>query len=124
MNIALWIAQGLLAVDFIVHGWVMWFPSRTLPMGLPYIQDLPTGFRRFIGTAEILAGIGLILPGLTGILPWLTLLAAIGIIILMLCAIVYNFRRKDYNEIKINLLQIALAVFVVIGRLVLVPLYY
>jgi uncharacterized membrane protein YphA (DoxX/SURF4 family) len=124
MNIALWIAQGLLAVDFVVHGWMMWFPSGTLPMGLPYIQDIPTSFRRFIGAAEILAGVALILPGLTGILPWLTPLAAIGIIILMLCAIVYNIRRKDYNEIKINLLQIALAVFVVIGRLFLVPLYY
>ena len=122
MNIALWIAQVLLAFDFVVHGWVMWFPSKTLPMGLPYIQEMPTGFRRFIGTAEILAGAGLILPGLTGILPWLTPLAAIGIIILMLSAIIYNIRRKDYNQMKRNLMQLALAVFVAFGRLVILPL--
>ena len=122
MDIALWIAQVLLAFDFVVHGWVMWFPSKTLPMGLPYIQEIPTGFRRFIGTAEILAGIGLILPGLTGILPWLTPLAAIGIIILMLSAIIYNIRRKDYNQMKRNLMQLALAVFVAFGRLVILPL--
>ena len=122
MDIALWIAQVLLAFDFVVHGWVMWFPSKTLPMGLPYIQEIPTGFRRFIGTAEILAGAGLILPGLTGILPWLTPLAAIGIIILMLSAIIYNIRRKDYNQMKRNLMQLALAVFVAFGRLVILPL--
>jgi len=122
MDIALWIAQVLLAFDFVVHGWVMWFPSKTLPMGLPYIQEIPTGFRRFIGTAEILAGVGLILPGLTGILPWLTPLAAIGIIILMLSAIIYNIRRKDYNQMKRNLMQLALAVFVAFGRLVILPL--
>jgi hypothetical protein len=42
---------------------------------MKYLYDLGPSFRVFIGVAEVLASVGLILPGLTGILPWLTSLA-------------------------------------------------
>jgi uncharacterized membrane protein YphA (DoxX/SURF4 family) len=77
--------------------------------------EIPSGFRRFIGTAEILAGPGLILPVLTGILPWLTPLAAVGLIIVMLGALIFHIRRKEYPNIGMNLVLLVLAVFVAYG---------
>ena len=83
---------------------------------------IPAGLRRFIGAAEILAGIGLILPALTGILPWLTPLAAVGLIIVMVGAVIFHIPRKEYPNIAFNVILLALAAFVAYGRFVLVPL--
>lgn len=122
MNIALWIAQVLLALDFGIHGWMMWSLSKTPRMGMTYIQEIPSGSRRFIGAAEILAAFGLILPVLTGILPWLTPLAAVGLFIIMVSAIFFHIRRKEYTNIVLNLILLALAVFVAYGRFMVIPL--
>ena len=122
MNIALWIAQVLLALDFGIHGWEMVSLTMTPLMGFTYIKDIPSRTRRFVGTAEILAAIGLILPGLTGILPWLTPLAAVGLIIVMIGAIPFHFRRKEYFNIGLNVVLLALAVFVAYGRFMVMPL--
>jgi uncharacterized membrane protein YphA (DoxX/SURF4 family) len=122
MNIALWIAQVLLALDFGIHGWEMVSLTMTPLMGFTYIVDIPSRTRRFVGAAEILAAFGLILPGLTGILPWLTPLAAVGLIIVMIGAISFHFRRKEYANIGLNVILLALALFVAYGRFVVLPL--
>jgi uncharacterized membrane protein YphA (DoxX/SURF4 family) len=122
MNIALWIAQVLLALDFGIHGWEMWSLTMTPPKMFGYIVDISPRSRRFIGAAEILAAIGLILPGLTGILPWLTPLAAVGLIIVMIGAIPFHIRRKEYPNIGLNLILLAVAAFVAYGRFVIMPL--
>jgi len=88
---------------------------------LAYIEAIPVGLRRFTAVAESLAAIGLILPGLTGILPWLTPLAALGLVIIMLGAIVFHIQRKEYPNIVFNAILLALAAFVMYGRLVLAP---
>ena len=67
MNIALWVVQVLLAVAFLAHGWLFLAPP-------PEIADqmnasLPRWFQLFLGVAEVLAAVGLTLPGLTRILP-------------------------------------------------------
>jgi uncharacterized membrane protein YphA (DoxX/SURF4 family) len=116
MNIALWIIQILLALMFLFHGRTMLFPPASLQSGMAYIMEIPTGFRRLIGVAEILAGIGLVLPALTGILPWLTLLAAIGLVILMVSAVIFHILHKEYLNIALNLILLALAAFVAYGR--------
>jgi uncharacterized membrane protein YphA (DoxX/SURF4 family) len=122
MNIALWIAQGLLVLDFLIHGWMMWSPPQNLIKGMEYIKAVPPGFRRFIGVAEILACLGLILPGLTGILPWLTPLAAVGLIIIMLSAMVFHIQRREYPNLGLDLILLVLSVFVAYGRFILSPL--
>jgi putative oxidoreductase len=122
MNIALWIAQGLLAVEFLYHGWTMWSPPAKLMKMMAYVHAIQPGFRRFIGAAELLAAVGLILPGLTGILPWLTPLAALGLILVMLSAMVYHVQHKEYPNIVLNLVLLALAVFVAYGRFLAAPL--
>ncbi|MEP7292334.1 MAG: DoxX family protein [Chloroflexota bacterium] len=63
------------------------------------------------------------LPALAGILPLLTPLAAAGLVLTMLSAIALHLRRKDaFWHLAINLVLLALAAFVVYGRLVAVPL--
>jgi hypothetical protein len=95
VNIALWIIQILLALAFVVHGRVMLSPPETLQPGMAYVRDIAPGTRRVIGVLEILAAVGLILPALTGILPWLTPLAASGLVILMAGAAVYHLPARS-----------------------------
>ena len=69
MNIALWIVQVLLALAFLAHGWLFLSPPPEYVAQMN--ASLPRWFQLFLGVAEVLAGIGLTLPGLTRILPWL-----------------------------------------------------
>ena len=117
MNIVLWILQILLAFLFFVHGLAMLRTTDTPPQPtMTYILAIPIPLRRFIGAAEILASIGLVLPALTGIVPWLTPLAALGLVILMIGAVVFHFLRKDYPSIVVNLVLLVMAAFVAYGR--------
>ena len=119
MNIALWIAQGLLAAMYLMVGSMKVFQPdkvRKNPQ-MTWAHKRPDNYIRFVGTTEVLGGLGLILPLVTGILPWLTVLAAIGLILIQLLAIFSeHLPRKEYNVIPLNILLLALAVFVVIGR--------
>ena len=65
----------------------------------------------------MLGALGLIIPILTGILPWLTILAAVGLTIIQLLAIfTEHLPKKEYNVIPMNVVLMALSAFVVIGR--------
>lgn len=121
MNIVLWILQVLLALVYALHGRMMLSPPAEVQPMMAYIKDLKPDQRRFIGTAEILAAVGLILPALLNILPVLTPLAAVGLVILMGSAMVYHYTRKEYPNVVFNLVLLALAAFVAYGRFVLVP---
>lgn len=126
MTIGLWVVQALLAFSFILHGRMMISPpaqtSGGRAQGMKYIYDLPAPFRLFIGLAEVLAAAGLILPGLTGILAWLTPLAAVGLVIVMVSALGFHIVRREYPNLVINLILLTLAVIVAYGRSVLAPL--
>src|SRR5258706_14011673 len=113
MNIVLWIIQILLAFVFISHGRLMWFPlARKQQEMLAYIDAIPSGLRRFKAVAESLAGVGLILPWLTGILPWLTPLAAVGLVLVMIGAVIFHIPRKEYPNIECNLVLLASTAYV------------
>ncbi len=117
MNIALWIAQGLLAVMYLMAGVLKTFQTAKAKEQMPWAKERSDEFVRFVGTSELLGALGLILPLVTGILPWLTPLAAIGLIIIQLLAIfTEHLPKKEYNVIPINVVLLALAVFVVFGR--------
>jgi hypothetical protein len=65
----------------------------------------------------VLGGLGLILPLVTGILPWLTVLAAIGLTLIQLLAIFSeHLPKKEYESIPLNIVLLALSIFVVVGR--------
>lgn len=79
MNIALWIIQGLLAAMYFMAGFMKSFQTAKAKEQLPWAANRTDGFVRFVGISELLSALGLILPLITGILPWLTVLAAIGL---------------------------------------------
>jgi putative oxidoreductase len=92
-NIALWVLQVLMAALFFWHGQFSVFPPADMVAMIN--ANIGEGLRVFIGVAEILAAIGLILPGLTRILPWLTALAAAGLMIVMSSATVFHVYRGE-----------------------------
>jgi hypothetical protein len=71
---------------------------------------------------EILGAIGLILPGLLGILPWLTPLAAVGLALVQVGAGITHIRRGENSYLVMNFILFALAVFVAYGRFFVEPL--
>ena len=122
MNIALWIVQVLLAAAFIFAGVTKAFRYEYAHATLPWVKDVPRGLTTFIGVSELLGGLGLLLPALTGILPWLTPLAAAGLALIMLLAIGFHATRREWSAIGFNAVLLLLAVFVAYGRFVIVPL--
>lgn len=116
MNIALWIVQGLLALMFIFAGMMKSFQVEKAQATMPWAKDSSKGFVRFVGLSELLGGLGLILPQATDIAPILTPIAALALAFIMLLAAFYHAKRKEYSGIGMNILLLALAVFVAIGR--------
>jgi hypothetical protein len=71
----------------------------------------------FIGVAGLLGGVGLILPNATGITPFLTPIAALGLGVIMILAAGFHAKRKENQAIGMNIIFLALAIFVAIGRM-------
>ena len=70
---------------------------------LPWAKNRSDAFVRFVGTSELLGALGLILPLVTGILPWLTVLAAAGLAVIQLLAIfTEHLPKKDTKVILIK----------------------
>jgi uncharacterized membrane protein YphA (DoxX/SURF4 family) len=92
-NIALWILQVLLAVLFAWHGQLMAFPPAEMVAMID--ANIGPNLRVFIGAAELLAAVGLLLPGITRILPFLTPLAASGLMLVMSSASVLHLVRGE-----------------------------
>jgi putative oxidoreductase len=117
MNIALWIAQILLAGLYGMAGSMKTMQVVKVREMMPWSKDRTDGFIRFVGTSELLGALGVILPILTGILAWLTPVAAIGLTIIQLLAILQeHLPKKEYNVIPMNIVLLALSAFVAIGR--------
>lgn len=122
MELALWIVQILLAVVFVGAGFNHATHRDNPRPGMEWMQAVPAPLMTTIGVLEILGGIGLVLPALTGILPWLTALAATALAVLMLFAAVFHARRPGEGRLIVgNLVLVALAAFVAYGRFVLYP---
>jgi uncharacterized membrane protein YphA (DoxX/SURF4 family) len=119
MNIALWIVQGVLAALFLFTGGMkLVLPIEEMTKQMP----MPGWFLRFIGVAEVLGAIGLILPWLMRIRPGLTPLAAAGLVIIMIGATVTTVMT---GEIAMALMPLGvgiLCVFIAYGRWRLTPL--
>ena len=118
MNIALWIAQGLLAAIFLFAGGMkLVLPVEEMTKQLP----LPGLFLRFIAVCEVLGAIGVILPWLLGIRPGLTPLAAAGLVIIMIGATVLTLATSGIAMAPIPLVVGILAAFIAYGRWRLAP---
>jgi hypothetical protein len=115
---ALWIVQGLLALLFLWAGGV----KLVLPLDqLTGPISLPGWFMRFIGAAEVLGALGLVLPGLLGIRPGLTPLAAAGLVIIMIGATGLGLMTGSVVMVLSPLVVGLLAAFIAYGRWRLAP---
>ncbi len=123
MGTALWIVQYVLAVAFIGAGSIVLKSHDVLKADpkMGWANDFSSGFVQFIGAAESAAALGLVLPGLTGIAPILTPLAAIGLVGIMLGAAATHLRRSETPMVVPPMVLAALAAFVAYGRLVVMP---
>jgi uncharacterized membrane protein YphA (DoxX/SURF4 family) len=110
MNVLAWILQVVLAVEFFLHGWLLISPPAMMADAIAMLR-ISVWFRQFIGISEILAAIGLVLPGLMRILPGATPLAALGLTIVMVSATIFHISR---NEIPSAVAALNLLLLVVV----------
>ncbi|MGN9909353.1 DoxX family protein [Phytohabitans sp. LJ34] len=119
MNTASWIIAGLLAVAFLASGAAkLVLPKEklaTLPGGA-WTEDFSAGAIKAIGTVEVLAAAGLVLPAALDVAPVLMPLAALGVVLLMVGAMITHLRRHESRVIAANLAYLALAGFVACAR--------
>ncbi len=119
MNIALWIVQALLALAFGMAGMMkLTQPKEKLAGQMGWVEEFASNTVKLIGGLELLGAVGLILPLLTGILPWLTPLAAVGLVLTMIGAILTHLRRGENQMVIVNAVLLLLAAFVAYGRFV------
>ncbi|HYC49971.1 MAG TPA: DoxX family protein [Gemmatimonadaceae bacterium] len=117
LSITLWVVQVLLAAMFLMSGFMkLSQPIAALSGQMPWVMSVPEALVRFIGAAELAGALGLILPSLTRIRPRLTVLAAIGLITVMILASAFHLSRGEGSVVPMNLVLAALAAFVAWGR--------
>ena len=119
MSAVVWIVTGLLAAVFLFAGAAKLTRSSTTlhAGGMTFVEDFDDLAIKGIGALEVVAAIGLILPGLTGIAPVLVPLSALGLAGIMVGAIVVHIRRNEYAKLGLILALLALSMFVAFGRL-------
>jgi DoxX-like family len=121
MNIALWIAQGLLAfVYFAAGGLKIIRPREQLAASgrLDWVKDHSDAGVKAVGAVEVLGALGVILPWATGIAPILTPIAAVGLVIVQIGAVRVHLTRNERQPLPINVVLLLLAAFVAVGRFV------
>jgi uncharacterized membrane protein YphA (DoxX/SURF4 family) len=127
MNGVLWSLQVLAGFFFAGSGFgkvLLYDGARyeAAPEAVAWYAAVPQWLIVFIGVAELLAGIGLILPAMTGVKPRLTSLAAIGLTLTMVLAAGFHIVRGEYESVPANLVLGGVALCIAIGRWNLRPI--
>jgi uncharacterized membrane protein YphA (DoxX/SURF4 family) len=123
MNVALWVVQVALAVMFLLGGWgKLTWPYAELVARVPWGSAVSEPLFRFIGLSEVLGALGLVLPATTRIKPWLTPLAAAGLLLIMVLAFFFHVSRGEYSLLPWNIALGGAALFVSWGRRKKVPI--
>jgi hypothetical protein len=115
MNVFLWILQALLAALYLAHGGLLLFPPAQILAQMTAAGLVPA-YRVFIGVAEVLAAIGLTLPGITRIRPWLVPCAAAGLMIVMVSATIFHVARGEMSSAATTLVLLGLITLVAYMR--------
>ncbi|MGY8637683.1 DoxX family protein [Bradyrhizobium sp. 14AA] len=117
LRIGLWAAQVLVAFVFISAGlYKLLTPIPQLAAAMPWAGQYSETFVRAIALVDLAGGIGILLPALTRILPRLTVLAALGCAVLQVFALVFHISRGEAAVTPLNIVLLALALFVLWGR--------
>ena len=122
MNIILWILQILFGLYFIVLGVLHFIVPAGLPAAMAWMYDLQPVLHWVSGTAEILGGLGLILPGIFRIHTRLTWMAAWGLVLIMIGAMIFHLSRGETQNMVQNVILAAILAFIAYGRMRLRPL--
>jgi putative oxidoreductase len=122
VNRLLWVLQIFLGLFFLVFGIMHFIVPDGLPAPLEWMYELSDGLHLVSGVAEILGGLGLILPAVTGIRPELTVWAAAGLAVVMVGAAIWHAGRGEIVQILLNLVNAAVLIFLAYGRARLAPL--
>lgn len=122
VNCLLWILQIVLGASFVGIGIIHFVVPEGLPAPMAWMYELPSELHYISGTAEVLGGLGLILPGLTRIQTRLTPLAALGLVSVMVLAAIWHVTRGEFQNVGFNATLGALTAFVGYGRWRLHPL--
>ena len=119
MNLTLWIIAGLLAAIFLAGGVGKLILRKERIAATPlggWVEDFSADSIKAIGVLEILAAVGLVLPAAVDISPVLVPLAAVGLVVVMVGAMITHLRRSEATPIAVNLAYLTLAGFVAWGR--------
>lgn len=118
MNVALWVAQGLLAAVFAASGVTKSVMSkeRMITTGQTGVAPFPLPVIRVVAACELLAAVGLILPWASGVAPVLTPLAAVGLMVIMVGAAFSHAGLREYPQVGVNAFLFLVASFVAVGR--------
>lgn len=118
LNITLWAAQVLLALSFVWAAYKkLLTPIPDLAKMWPWVATIPAACVRLLGIVDLAGGVGVVAPMATGILPGLTVAAALGCVALQVCAMIFHLSRKETGVLPVNLVFLALAGFVAWGRM-------
>ena len=120
MNILLWVLQVLLALAFFAHGWLFLSPPAAIVDQMN--ASFPRWFQLLLGVAEILAAVGLTLPGVARVQPWLVSRAAAGIMIVMIGATIFHVARGEVSSAATTAVLLAMATFVAYMRWRVAPI--
>jgi hypothetical protein len=119
VDIVLWIAQGLLAVIYLAAGGLKLLrPRKELVASgnLEWMKASSDAGVKAVGLVEVLGALGVILPWLTGIAPILTPIAAVGLVVVQICALRVHLVRDERRPLPANVFLLLLAAFVAVGR--------
>jgi hypothetical protein len=124
MNVTLWIAAGLLAAVAMTGGITKTLVSKEKLAGIKgaeWTRHAGAGFIKTIGVVELLAAVGLILPAVVDIAPFMVPVTAVCWILLMVGAVTVHLRLRQFSLVMVNLSYVALAAFIAWGRFDLEP---
>ncbi|MBX5186175.1 DoxX family protein [Rhizobium sp. NZLR5] len=115
--IGLWSAQVLLFIAFTLFGCMKFFmPVDQLAAMWVWPGDVPAWFLRLMGIIDFAGGVGVLLPALTRSQPRLTVLAALGCVLLQITAMIFHLSRGEASALPLNVILLALSAFILWGR--------
>ncbi|MFD6988954.1 DoxX family protein [Streptomyces sp. NPDC059943] len=117
MNVFLWILQALLAAAMLAAGGgKLAQPYEKTAESMAWARSFSAGQVKTIAALEVVAAFGLILPAATGIATVLTPLAAVGVALIMIGAVITHARRGEWPSVGINIVLLAVAIAIAWGR--------
>ncbi|MEQ8809983.1 MAG: DoxX family protein [Imperialibacter sp.] len=117
LSIALWVTQALLSVSFLCGAAMKLFqPVEQLSAIWPWTAEVSPAFLAFTGVVDLLGGLGIILPSLLRIKPWLTPVAALAMVAQMIGASAFHVMRGEGADIGANIVFALMALFLGWGR--------